>query len=53
MENENVTNENENSYLILQLLLNTLYVISETDKNMDMVVAIFKIRLLGLDIESI
>ena len=43
-----VTNENENSYLILQLLLNTLYVISETDKNMDMVVAIFKIRLLSI-----
>ena len=43
-----VTTENQNSYLILQLLLNTLYVISETDKNMDLVLAIFKIRLLSI-----
>lgn len=41
-----VTNENENSYKILQLFLNTLYTLSETDKNMDFVLAIFKIRLL-------
>lgn len=41
-----VTNENENSYKILQLFLNTLYTLSETDKNMDFVIAIFKIRLM-------
>ena len=41
-----VTNENENSYKILQLFLNTLYTISETDKNIDLVVSIFKLRLM-------
>lgn len=41
-----ITNENENSYKILQLFLNTLYTLSETDKNMDFVLAIFKIRLI-------
>lgn len=41
-----VANENENSYKILQLFLNTLYVLSETDKNMDLILAIFKLRLL-------
>lgn len=30
----------------MQLYLNTLYTISETDKNMDLVLAVFKIRLL-------
>lgn len=43
-----VTYENENSYQILQLILNTLFVLSETDKNMDLILAIFKIRLLGI-----
>lgn len=43
-----VTTENENSYKVLQLLLNTLYIISETDKNMDFVLSIFKIRLLAI-----
>ena len=41
-----VTNENENSYKILQLFLNTLYMISETDQNMNLIIAIFKIRLM-------
>lgn len=41
-----VTNENENSYKILQLYLNTLYTLSETDEDMDFVLAIFKIRLM-------
>lgn len=41
-----VTNENENSYKILQLYLNTLYTLSETNKNMDLVLAIFKLRLM-------
>lgn len=41
-----VTQENQNAYRILQLLLNTLYVISETDKNLDLILSIFKLRLL-------
>lgn len=41
-----VTNENENCYKTLQLYLNTLYTISETDKNIDLVLAIFKLRLM-------
>lgn len=40
-----VTNEGENSYKILQLYLNTLYVISETDKNLDFILSVFKLRL--------
>lgn len=43
---QDVTRENQNCYKILQLLLNTLYTISETDKNLDMVLGIFKLRLL-------
>ena len=42
------THENQNSYKILQLLLNTLYTISEKDMNLDLVLSIFKIRLLSL-----
>jgi len=41
-----VTTENQNSYKILQLYLNTLYTISETEKDLDLVLAVFKIRLL-------
>lgn len=41
-----VTNENENSYKVLQLFLNTLYIISETDKNLDLILSIFKLRLM-------
>ncbi len=41
-----VTDENQNTYKILQLFLNTLYMISETDKNMDLILSIFEIRLL-------
>lgn len=41
-----VTDENQNTYKILQLILNTLYIISETDKNLDMVLSVFKLRLL-------
>ena len=41
-----VTVENQNSYKILQLFLNTLYVISEKDLNFEFVLSIFKIRLL-------
>lgn len=45
---EDITNENDSSYNILQLLLNTLYTISETDMNKELVSSIFKIRLLSL-----
>lgn len=41
-----VTNENENCYRTLQLFLNTLYTISETDKNLDLTLSIFKLRLM-------
>ena len=43
-----VTDENQNTYKILQLFLNTLYVISETDKNPDLVISIFKLKLMCL-----
>lgn len=45
---DSVTFENQNTYKILQLMLNTLYVISETDKNLEIVLSVFKIRLLCL-----
>jgi len=41
-----VTTENQNSYKILQLYLNTLYTISEIEKNLDLVLSVFKIKLL-------
>ena len=41
-----VTEENENCYKILQLFLNTLYTLSETDKNPELVISIFKMKLL-------
>lgn len=41
-----VTDENQNTYKILQLFLNTLYVLSETDKNMDLVTSTFKLKLM-------
>ena len=43
-----VTTENQNSYKILQLFLNTLYTVSETDKSISLVTSIFKLRLLSL-----
>ena len=45
---QEVTGENQNCFNIMQLLLNTLYVISETDKNLDLVLSIFKLRLLSI-----
>ena len=45
---QDVTTENENTYKILQLYLNTLYMISETDKDMDFILSVFKIKLLCL-----
>lgn len=43
-----VTDENQNTYRILQLFLNTLYMISETDKDLDFILSVFKLRLLCL-----
>ena len=43
-----VTEENIPAGDILQLFLNTLYVISETDKNLELVLSIFEIRLLAI-----
>ena len=45
---QDVTNENENSYKILQLFLNTLYMLSETDKDADFIISVFKMKLLCL-----
>lgn len=41
-----VTDENQYTYNILQLFLNTLYMISESDKNLDFIVSIFELRLM-------
>ena len=41
-----VTEENQNCYKILQLFLNTLYTLSETDKNPELIMSIFKLKLL-------
>lgn len=43
-----VTTENQNSYNTLKLFLNTLYTISETDKDLDLIVSVFKLRLLKI-----
>ena len=43
-----VTTENQNNYKILQLYLNTLYTISNTDKDLDFIVSIFRLRLLAV-----
>ncbi len=43
-----VTDENQNTYRILQLTLNTLYMISESDKDLEFIMSIFKIRLLSI-----
>lgn len=45
---QDVTDENQNTYQILQLYLNTLYIISETDMDLELIVSIFKLRLLCL-----
>lgn len=45
---QDVTHENQNCYNTLQLLLNTLYTISETDKDLDFVTSVFKLRLLSI-----
>ena len=43
---QDITEENENCYKILQLYLNTLYKISETDDDKDFILSVFKLRLL-------
>ena len=43
---QDVTGENQNSYSILQLTLNTLYTIANIEKDLDLVLSIFKLRLL-------
>lgn len=43
-----VTDENQYTYKILQLLLNTLYVISETDMDKDFILSVFELRLMVL-----
>ena len=43
---QDVTGENQNCYNVLQLLLNTLYTIANSDKDLELVLGIFKLRLL-------
>lgn len=43
---QDVTGENENCFKILQLVLNTLYSIAHSDKDLDLLLSIFKLRLL-------
>jgi DNA repair protein RecO (recombination protein O) len=43
-----VTTENQNTYRVLQLYLNTLYTISETEKNLSLVSSTFALRLLSI-----
>ena len=45
---QDVTQENQNCYRILQLLLNTLYTIANSDKDLDLVLSTFKLRLLSI-----
>ena len=45
---QDITTENQNTYKVLQLYLNTLYVIANTDKELDLVYSIFQIRLLAI-----
>ena len=41
-----VTDENQNTYKILQLFLNTLYMIDKNDKDLDFIISIFKLKLM-------
>ncbi len=43
-----VTTENQNNYKVLQLYLNTLYVMSNTDKELEFITSIFRLRLLSI-----
>ena len=43
-----VTTENQNTYKVMQIFLNTLYMISETDKNLSLINSVFSLRLLSV-----
>ena len=43
-----VTTENQNSFNTLKLYLNTLYMISETEKDLDFILSVFKLRILKI-----
>lgn len=43
-----VTCENQNSYNTLKLFLNTLYAISESEKDLNLIISVFKLRLLKI-----
>lgn len=43
-----VTTENQNTYRVLQLFLNTLYMISETDKDLSLIKSVFIFRLMSI-----
>ena len=43
-----VTTENQNSFNTLKLFLNTLYMISETNKDLDFITSVFKVRILKI-----
>ena len=43
-----ITTENQNSFHILKLYLNTLFAISETDKDLDFITSVFKMRLMKI-----
>lgn len=43
-----IITENQNNYRILQLFLNTLYVLANTDKNLEFVTSIFRLRLMSI-----
>lgn len=45
---QDVTDENQSSYKVLQLVLNTIYMISESDRDMDFIMSVFKLRLLSI-----
>ena len=43
-----VTTENQNTYKVLQLFLNTLYMIADTKKDLDLINSIFRLRLMSI-----
>ena len=43
-----ITTENQNTYKVLQLFLNTLYMISETGKDLNLIKSVFMIRTLSI-----
>lgn len=43
-----VTTENQNAFYVLKLFLNTLYAMSETDKDLDFLTSVFKMRLMKI-----